>query len=54
MKSISEEILCNYEEMSKQEKSPFAIVYQDPEFKSKEKRHSVKNLLKLGWFLCKH
>ena len=54
MKQISEEILCNYDEMINQDKSPFAIVYQDPAFKSKEKRHSVKNLLRLGWLLCKH
>ena len=54
-KQISAEILCNYEEMiTKKEKSPFWIVYQDPEFKSKEKRHCVKNLLRLGWLLCKH
>ena len=54
MRQISPEILCNYEEMMQSDKSPFAIVYQDLEFKSKDKRHSVKHLLRLGWLLCKH
>ena len=54
MQQISEEILCDYDKMINQDKSPFSIVYQDPEFKSKDKRHNVKNLLRLGWLLCKH
>ena len=54
MKSISEEILCDYDQMVTQEKSPFSIVYQDPEFKGRDKRHSVRRLLRLGWLLCKH
>ena len=40
--------------MVTQEKSPFSIVYQDPEFKGRDKRHSVRRLLRLGWLLCMH
>ena len=37
--------------MMENEKSAFAIVYNDPEFKTGPKNVSfhVKNLLKLGW-----
>ena len=34
------------------EKSHFALVYMDPTFRSKDKRHSVRKLLRLGWLTC--
>ena len=54
MQEIGHEIRCDVAEMVNNEKSPFAVVYQDPLFKSQDKRHDVKNLLRLGWLLCKH
>ena len=56
MKDISKDIECDFEEMMENEKSAFAIVYNDPEFKTgiKNVHFNVKNLLKLGWLLCLH
>ena len=39
-------------EMTDQNNSVFALVYKDENFFFLEKRHSVANLLKLGFLLC--
>lgn len=54
MKSISKEIKLNTVEMNEQKNSPFSVVYKDEKFFFKEKRHTVPNLLKMGFLLCKH
>ena len=54
MQEIGHEIKCDVDEMMMNEKSVFHVVYQDPLFKSQDKRHNVKKLLRLGWLLCKH
>jgi len=41
MKAISKEINLDYSEMSHNEKSVFALVYLDSEFRCTDKRHSV-------------
>ena len=53
LKSIRREIRLNVEDMDQQKHSPFAIVYKDEHFFFIEKRHTVYNLLKLGFLLCK-
>ena len=46
LESISEEILCDVQEMKKNEQSPFALTYRSPEFVDiKTGRHSVKKLI---------
>eukprot|EP00347_Sterkiella_histriomuscorum_P014349 403361212 len=52
MKTIRREIKLNVEDMNEQKHSPFAIVYKDEHFFFIEKRHTVYNLLKLGFMLC--
>ena len=54
MKAISREIKLDIQEMNDQKNSPVAVVYKDETFFFKEKRHTVPNLLKLGFLLCKH
>jgi hypothetical protein len=54
IKSISREIKLNVEEMNSLKTSPFCIVYKDPQFFFKNSRHSVPNLLRLGFLLCSH
>ena len=51
---ISGEILLDMKEMQNNEKSPFALTYLADEFRSEDKRHNVKKLLRLGWHLCEH
>ena len=54
MRSISKEIMLDTEEMYNNPKSGFAMVYLDDTFRSPEKRHSVRKLLRLGWLVCLH
>ena len=53
MKAIRKEINLNYEDMMEQNHSPHAVVYKDENFFFIEKRHTVYNLLKLGFLLCR-
>ena len=52
MRQISGAIMLDCDEMYENEKSHFALVYMDPTFRSKDKRHSVRKLLRLGWLTC--
>ena len=54
LKMISHEILLDYKEMKQNEMSPFALTYLSEEFRSADRRHDVKKLLRLGWLMCKH
>lgn len=52
MRQISSAIMLDCEEMYNNEKSPFYLVYMDSTFRSQDKRHSVRKLLRLGWLTC--
>ena len=54
MKAIAPEIRLDYNEMENNEMSGYAVVYMGEAFKSKDKRHNVKAMLRLGWFLCQY
>ena len=54
VKKIAPEINLDYEEMENFEQSPFAIFYKCNNFRSTGGRHSVKELLRVGWLLCQH
>ena len=46
LKLISHEILLDYKEMRENEMSPFALTYLADEFRSADRRHDVKKLLR--------
>ena len=52
MRQISDIIMLDCDEMYNNEKSPFFLVYMDETFRSIDKRHSVRKLLRLGWLCC--
>jgi len=52
MRHISGAIMLDVDEMYNNEKSNFALVYLDDTFRSKDKRHNVRKLLRLGWLTC--
>ena len=52
MNAIKRLIKLNFIEMQEQPNSAFALVYKDESFFFLHKRHTVKNLLKLGFLLC--
>ena len=52
MRHISTAIMLDCDEMYNNEKSKFALVYLDDSFRSKDKRHNVRKLLRLGWLTC--
>ena len=54
MRNIAPEIMLDTEVMYENAKSHFALVYLDDTFRSVDKRHSVRKLLRLGWLLCLH
>jgi hypothetical protein len=54
MRQVSREILLDYDTMLEDPKSAFALTYMSPFFMTDLKRHQVRELLRLGWFLCKH
>jgi hypothetical protein len=54
MKSISREIKLNIESMQSISNSPAAVVYKDEAFFFQKNRHSISNMLKLGFLLCRH
>lgn len=54
MKSISKEIKLNVDAMNAIANSPYAVVYKDEQFFFKGRRHTVPNLLKLGFICCRH
>ena len=54
MMKISRDIMLDTHEMYSNPKSAFALVYLDETFRSADKRHSVRQMLRLGWFLCVH
>jgi len=54
MREIAGSIMLDCDEMYNNEKSGFALVYLDDIFRSKDKRHNVRKLLRLGWLLCLH
>jgi len=44
--------MLDCDEMYTNEKSNYALVYLDEAFRSKDKRHNVRKLLRLGWLCC--
>lgn len=54
MKNISKEIKLDVVSMNTIANSPAAVVYKDEKFFFKERRHTVPNLLKLGFLCCRH
>ena len=54
MRHISKEIMLDCDEMYQNPKSCFALAYLDECFRSADKRHSTRKLLRLGWLLCMH
>lgn len=54
MTHIAGAIMLDADEMYSNEKSEFAMVYLDPNFRSKDQRHNVRKLLRLGWLTCLH
>ena len=54
MKSISKEIKLDVHAMNTLPTSPSAVVYKDEQFYFKGRRHTVPNLLKLGFLCCRH
>ena len=54
MKSISKEIKLDVVAMNEVANSPHAVVYKDEQFFFKGRKHTVSNLLRLGWLLCRH
>ena len=54
MTSISKEIRVDVKQMNEVSNSAFAIVYKDEQFFFKKKRHTVANLIKLGFLCCIH
>ena len=54
MISISKEIKLDVNAMNTVSNSPAAIVYKDEQFFFKGRRHTVPNLLRLGFICCRH
>ena len=54
MRNIATDIMLDVDEMYDNPNSHFALTYLDETFRSPDKRHSVRKLLRLGWFLCIH
>lgn len=54
IKSISKEIKLDVYQMNDVKNSAFHIVYKDSNKFFVQSRHTVNNLLKLGFLLCKH
>lgn len=52
MKHIAPALMLDVDEMYNNSKSSFALVYLDPCFRSKDQRHNVRKLLRLGWLNC--
>ncbi len=54
MRHIAPMLMLDVDEMYTNEKSNFALVYMDETFRSADKRHNVKKMLRLGWICCLH
>ena len=54
MRHIAPSIMLDVDKMYQDEKSCFALVYLDESFRSKDRRHNVRKLLRLGWLCCLH
>ena len=54
LRSIAPEIRLDVDAMKDDPKSPWAIAYLDADFSYQNGRHSVDQLILIGWLLCSH
>lgn len=52
MRHISSTIMLDCDEMYNNPVSSFCLVYMNDIFRSVDKRHNVRKLLRLGWLTC--